>query len=990
VSKTTKTKAELLEELEDLRARLLEQKRECAGLKTILKEMASVSPAATVRRSRETAEEEQIRNELAQSHDKLQDAYEELQVAEEELRQQNEGLIITRLETEKERNRYQGLFESAPDGYLVTDTNGVIREANRLVEVMFNFPRQELSGKPLLNFVAEERHREFMTRLSKFKDLSVSQTWELRIQPREHTPFDAEITVAQAYDPSDRDTIIRWLIRDISERKQAEEALRQSSNTLQAVFDSASSGIVVADANARFLLANANADRILGSPVTGDAYGPTDGYRFSRLDGTPIPRGQTPLSLALKGQVVRDMELLVIRSDGTQIVVLANVTPLRSDDGRLWGAVSVFTDITERKQIEKALARERELLQRIFDNIPVMLVLWDSRLQSFSLNRHAEAVMGWTSAEANDGDFMSKLYPDPAYRAKAIAYMESLEAGWREWVVTTKDGGRVPTAWANIRLTDDSMIGIGVDLRERKQAEEALRQANERLDIAQRAAEAGIWDRDITTGTLEWSPKMFELFGLDPHKTKASFEAWDSVLHPEDREKAHSRVGEAIRQHTFMDNVYRIIRPDGQTRWINALGQCIYDEQGNPLRTSGICIDITERKQVEEALRKTTARLKAALDASGGAIYDHRVQLDESTYHDDRWAEMLGYDPEELPPYDRFLDWLYEQVHPEDLDLLKRAYADFVEGKAPGYHVEIRLRHKQGHWVWVEGYSHATERDETGRVRRVVGMMTDITKRKQAEIDLRESEARFQNLSRSLEEKVKQKTDELLQAEHLAAIGQMVSTVAHEIRNPIQIIKAGVDFFRQPSSRERERQEILDEIEYGAKMLEGTIADLLQYARPLTLEFSFIPIKDVVEGALRLVADKMKNVDAHIELERGDEEINVDAVKFTQVIANILSNAADAMPGGGSLSISSTVLERDEARLLEISITDTGHGIDEAHLQDIFKPFFTTKMRGTGLGLSLCKKIMDAHGGTISIKSKLGEGTTVELTLPINGVRLDT
>jgi PAS domain S-box-containing protein len=157
-----------------------------------------------------------------------------------------------------------------------------------------------------------------------------------------------------------------------------------------------------------------------------------------------------------------------------------------------------------------------------------------------------------------------------------------------------------------------------------------------------------------------------------------------------------------------------------------------------PTADGGLAVyfrDITERKQAEEALRESKERLQAALDASGGAIYDHRVPLDETTYHDERWAEMLGYRHAELPAYDRFLDWLFEQVHPEDRELLERAYDDFVESRVPGYDVEIRLRHKQGHWVWVQGYSHAVERDESGRVRRIVGMMSDITERKQAEAE---------------------------------------------------------------------------------------------------------------------------------------------------------------------------------------------------------------------------------------------------------------
>jgi len=143
--------------------------------------------------------------------------------------------------------------------------------------------------------------------------------------------------------------------------------------------------------------------------------------------------------------------------------------------------------LTRSKRVEEALARQRELLQLIFDSIPASLVLWDRQLQRFTLNRHAETVLGWTTADANQGDFMSKVCPDADYRARVVAYMHSLEPGWREWFVTTRDAGQIPMDWANIRLNNDLSVGIGVDQRERKRSEEALRQLNETLE--QRVAE---------------------------------------------------------------------------------------------------------------------------------------------------------------------------------------------------------------------------------------------------------------------------------------------------------------------------------------------------------------------------------------------------------------------------------------------------------------------------------------------------------------------
>ncbi len=140
---------------------------------------------------------------------------------------------------------------------------------------------------------------------------------------------------------------------------------------------------------------------------------------------------------------------------------------------------------------------------------------------------------------------------------------------------------------------------LQAELHQRRQVEEALRHANELADIAQHAARAGFWDWDIATGHIEWSPQLFDLFGLDPNNTTASFESWETILHPEDKEKAAALIDRAVKEHTPLVSDYRVIRPDGQVRWISALGECAYDDTGTPLRMAGICRDITESKQLE-------------------------------------------------------------------------------------------------------------------------------------------------------------------------------------------------------------------------------------------------------------------------------------------------------------------------------------------------------------------------------------------------------
>jgi PAS domain S-box-containing protein len=1010
-----KTKAELLDELEAVRARLTEQERARVCLEEIIKEMAFEPAARKVPLQCEVVEGEQTRDELVQALHNLQNAYEELQVAGEELRQQNEELAITRLEAEKEGKRYQGLFDSAPDGYLVTDTKGIIHNANRLGEVMLNVPREMLSGKPLVLFIAPEQRREFVTRLSEFKESHESQTWELRIQPQERAPFDAEITVAQAYVPSDKDTIIRWLIRDITKRKQAEQALRESEEDLNRAQAVAQTGSWRLDVRKNELRWSNETHRMFGippgTPLTyerfldsvhpddreyvdrnwkaalrgapydiehriivrenvkwvreraelefdrnGELFGgfgtvqgiterkqaemqlkevaekystlfntTSDGVWINNLNGeilevndaycrmsgysrdelthmliSELEAAETPGKIANHIRKIMEtgghdrFESRHRRKDGS--IFYVDITTLYFDKERGWIAAFV-RDITERKEAEEALGHQREMLQSIFDYVPVLFVLWDPYLQRFALNRHTEAVLGWTTEDANEPDFMSKVYPDPAYRAEVAKYMQSLEPGWREWNVTTKDGEQVPIDWANIRLTDDTMIGIGVDLRERKLTEKQIKRQSALLDAIN-----SVFKEALISETVE------------------------------EVARCCLQVAEEVTGSAF-----------------------------------GFIDELNEEGTLENIAFSDRAELECGMQDS------EKVRMISCLRAQEYWLKPLTHGKSLVvnnPP---------NHLHRVDTPEAHPAITSFLgiplkQGeKTIGM---IALANKPG------GYTLANQQD----VEALSIAFVEALNRKKAEIALRESEMRFRNLSGSLEETVRQKTAELLQAGHLAAIGQMVSTVAHEVRNPIQIIKAGVDFLRQPFSGESERQEILDEIEYGAKMLEGTISDLLQYARPLKLEFAIVPVRNLVDGALKLVADRIKNISTNVALEQEDEEIHVDAVKFMQVLANIISNAADAMPDGGSLSIRSRLLERDGGNLLEVSIADTGHGIDEQHLDDIFKPFFTTKTRGTGLGLSLSKKIMDAHGGTISIVSKLGEGTTVKLTLPIDGV----
>ncbi|MBI4832536.1 MAG: response regulator, partial [Candidatus Lindowbacteria bacterium] len=273
-------------------------------------------------------------------------------------------------------------------------------------------------------------------------------------------------------------------------------------------------------------------------------------------------------------------------------------------------------------------------------------------------------------------------------------------------------------------------------------------------------------------------------------------------------------------------------------------------------------------------------------------------------------------------------------------------------------------------------------RDSKGEPSAIIEVNTDISARKVAEDALRESEARYRHLSESLEETVKKQVAELRHAKTLAALGQMVSVVAHEIRNPLHTINLGIESLQKAlqEGKKKEVREISGEIAHGLKLMNSVITELLNYSKPVTLEPSWGMLRSIVEQALGVLGDALENISVDLDLEQMD--VFIDEGKMTRVFVNLFSNAVDSMPDGGHLKVHSEYSVTDGALCLKLLVSDTGCGMTEDVLEHVQEPFFTTKIRGVGLGIPVCKKIVEAHDGALAIRSKVNEGTTVELTFP--------
>ncbi|NPV61064.1 MAG: PAS domain S-box protein [Methanotrichaceae archaeon] len=269
-------------------------------------------------------------------------------------------------------------------------------------------------------------------------------------------------------------------------------------------------------------------------------------------------------------------------------------------------------------------------------------------------------------------------------------------------------------------------------------AEETLDQTNIRLHLAQRASGAGIWDWNVITNHIEWSPELFDLFGLDPQSTVASFEEWNVILHPHDREIANSLVEKALREHTVLNSEYRIILPNGQVLWINALGEGIYDDQGRAVRMIGICIDITKRKQVEDALRESETRFRSVLENSLDAAYRRNLQKDRYDYMSPVIEPITGFSAEEVNGMG--IEEVLDRIHPDDRPPAVSEIEHAIETSWGT--LVYRFRCKDGQYRWLSDRFTVT-RDKEGKPLFRGGIVRDITEQKRAEEALRESEERF-------------------------------------------------------------------------------------------------------------------------------------------------------------------------------------------------------------------------------------------------------
>ena len=509
--------------------------------------------------------------------------------------------------------------------------------------------------------------------------------------------------------------------------------------------------------------------------------------------------------------------------------------------------------------------------------------------------------------------------------------------------------------------------------REVQSTLEQLLVSEVRFNEAQQLAHIGGWEWNVRDNTETWSNEFFRVFGFEPRSVEPRFERLLEVVHPQDRDTVSRRIRDAIDNREPFELEHRIIRPDRQVRTLRANGRVVVDAQGQVVRMWGTAQDITERKQAEETVRQSERRLQTMIDAEPACV---KLVSPEGVLLDMNQAglEMIG--AQQLTQV--VGRPVTDLVHPAD----RNRYLEMHHAASAGSPArwEFRIVGLSGGEKWVDSHMVPFELAPNGHktAAAVLGVTSDVTQRKRLE-------------------------DQLRQSQKMDALGRLAGGITHDFNNFVTTLIGYTELaLKQIGEDETVYPDLkndLREILAVGHRASALARQLLIFSRsPVPEPAEAVRVDDVIaplNGMLRQLIGK--NIRIHTVLQSGDSRVRIDPRHLEQVVVNLATNARDAMPPGGLLTIETSVVSLDETyaagkpaqpapgAYLQLAVTDTGAGMDESVRAHLFEPFFTTKPagEGTGLGLATVYGIVKQSGGYIWVYSEPGRGTTFKLYFPV-------
>ena len=757
------------------------------------------------------------------------------------------------------------------------------------------------------------------------------------------------------------------VLQDITELRQAEQELRTSEARFRTIVDYASDAFFVFDDNSTVLDVNREACKSLGYSRE-ELIGKHRSDFDAALDEASIQRLKQRL---VSGEPIT-FETRHRRKDGTTFPVEVRVGDFEQGGARRF--LCLVRDITERKRAEDELReseeRFRTLVQFSFD------VYWES-----------DAQHRFTRQEFADG-----LHDAPAPGSEIgktrweVPYLEPGEEAWRKHRETldahlpfrdfelarpAPEGGKRYVSVSGLPVFDRSgrfigYRGVGRHITERKRAEEELRESEERFRTLVQFSFEVYWETDAQHRLFRQEFPEDLADGSVPY-TEIGKTRWEvpSLEPGEEGWRKHRKMLDA--HLPFRDFEIARRAADGGKKYVSVSGLPLFDKAGRFIGYRGVAHDITERKRAEEALRRSEAYLAEAQRLSHIGTWAFNAR--ETLYWSEETYRIVGLDPLQGPPS---REAMRQRIHPDDRD---RVYAELKEAVARkrDFAIEFRVLFPDGTVKYLENTGHPLS-SARGEFLEMVGSTIDVTERRRAQEE---------------HERLRQLEADLAHVNRLSMMGELTASLAHEILHPIATARnnarAAIRFLDKNPPNMSEVRGALESIVRDADRGKGIVdrvRDHVKKAPPRNDRFNLNEaINDVIE-MVRTPIDK-NGVSVRTGLAPDLQDVWGDRVQVQQVVMNLLLNAVEAM---------GAVEERDRTLLIRteqngdggilVAVHDTGPGIDPDRIEQVFTPFYTTKDTGVGMGLAICRSIIDTHGGRLWADADRPRGTVFQFTLP--------
>jgi len=682
-----------------------------------------------------------------------------------------------------------------------------------------------------------------------------------------------------------------------------------------------------------------------------------------------------------------EIEYRVRAKDGSYRHVLGRSRVVACDaDGNPARVVGTISDITARKQAELKLKASEERYQLAMEVTRDGLYDWDLASNKTVWNPGMYIMLGY---EPGAFEPVSSNWPDfvhPDDRAAFTARMAGLHATSSdepmvsEYRLRRKDG-----TWIHVRaqgkiVARDAagkplrVVGTVSDITERKEAELRLKASEERYQLAMEASRDGIFDWDVVSDRSTWSQGIFTLLGYDPGEVEPSYGTWFLHIHPDDLDQVRQAFADTLIPGGTgaFEMEYRVRTRDGSWRHVLVRSKVVArDAAGNTARVVGTIGDITARKEAELRLKASEERYQLAMEASRDGLWDSDLLTGTGTWSANTFT-LLGYEPGEIEP--SFASW-QSITHPDDREAYRSARQVYLASGADApFEFEYRLVRKDGRVLHVRSRSKIVARDAAGVPTRMVGTVSDITARKEAEIALRRAKEAAEAADRSKSE--------------------FLANMSHEIRTPLNGVFGMLQLLKETPLTPEQASLADTALESGRHLL-AILNDILDLSRieagRLTLRsepFDLAAALDMVAKSFG-VACREKGIELRLNIDPWLPRLLVgDESRLRQVVFNLVGNAVKFTDHGAVTLTAWRLADRPDGRTtVYLEVEDSGIGIPDDKLTAIFEPFSqvdgssTRRHQGAGLGLAIVRRLVSLMGGALAMESAPGEGTRAAVSL---------